>query len=621
MKETPKPIRSGIVAFCIGLVMFGFALFPSRVTAEPAGSQMPPLARALAEWEAVEASQRNKRIADEMISLLARSREVQSIPAVAEARQAVVRAEAALEKALEQAELDKLREQLRQAQAARDQAVDGLLDGAEPYTSMVKQRDAAAKRIEQAINDPNHPTTEALRELAKLSLEVQRIDGLIHHARRAWWRRGEVRPLYDRANRLYNDYQAQVRRNEAVSAATESLREARQTAQQVAMEAIKWEDLGRFAANRVELIAAEVSINRLRAEEALRARQARFDHTVQSLIGNESWHGHVMVPQPPDRRGQARPDRRASIWIPPGTNSVRGVIVSQPPALGTRLATDRWIRIAAADQELAVVYFEALDALFNYTTDTPKRFQDALDGLAKATNRPEVAQVPILAMGHSVSGIFARNIAYWQPERCIGVIHIKSGNMHQHRPDPQRKLTGVPFLSISGEFEEFGPEGGIQPAYGAQTQWIMIREQKVRLRRIDPANLMSLIVHPTGDHGNWSPQLSRYCAIFIRAAASKRIPAPGSTPGSTPGTAPGNGPVKCLALDWKDGWLSDARLTEPRHPPAPVSEYAGDRADTLWHLDEATARAAFEYHKDQFVLPDTAVTTPVSEDWVGLRLD
>ena len=58
----------------------------------------------------------------------------------------------------------------------------------------------------------------------------------------------------------------------------------------------------------------------------------------------------------------------------------------------------------------------------------------------------------------------------------------------------------MPFVAVNGEFEEYGPEGGgkggIRPQWGSQTQWVMIREQMLRRRKQDAANLMNLIVLP-----------------------------------------------------------------------------------------------------------------------------
>ncbi len=549
-------------------------------------------------WEALQEAETDLDIQRSVLELLGRSPDIQEQDEIAAARQRLEQAEREVEAAIEAADLADLQDRLRAAQAERDGKVESLIAPDATYHAAAEKRSQAEARIEAAQPRLARKSQQELRELAALALEIERIDRKRNAARRAWWHRGEVRPLYQAADRLWNEFNRATGRDDGIVAARQAVTEARRALDAAIAEAIEQHEP--FDGARQALEQARQRHRDLR-DELAGVRRA--------LIGERQWHHEVMVPQRP-RRGQDRPDRPASLWLPPDVEHVRGVIVSQPPALGPRLLGDPWVRMAAADQGLAIIRFEALDALFDYSTDTPERFQDALDALAEKAGHPELAGAPILALGHSVSGIFARNIAYWQPDRTIGVIHIKSGNMHQHRPDPQLSLAGVPFLAINGEFEQFGPEGGIRPAYGRQTQWVMIREQMLRFRRDDPAHLMSLLVHPTGDHGDWSTEMSHYCALFIRKAAQQRIP----------DTQPaGDGPIACLPIDPERGWLTDARLSEPRHAPAPYAEYQGDRADAFWHLDQDLAEATHRYHEGRLLLPDPTLQTPIPDDWPPQR--
>ena len=311
---------------------------------------------------------------------------------------------------------------------------------------------------------------------------------------------------------------------------------------------------------------------------------------------------------PPPARGKAQDPSKAQLWIPPGCGFVRGLVMGHPPALGSGLTSDTSIRLAAAEKGLGVICFRAFDGLFNYTGDSPKRLGEVLRQFAAKSGHPEIEHAPFLTIGHSTSGIYARNIAYWQPDRVIGIIHIKSGNMHQHCYDPKLTLAGVPFVAINGEFEEYGPEGGIRSEYGRQTQWVMVREQLLRRRAKAPANLMSLVVHPGGTHGDWSRQLSEYCGLFIRKAADYRVPAQKPA---------GAGPVRCRRIKPEDGWLTDGDIKAPKHEPAPCAAYAGEKAKAFWHFDEEMARATWDYHKDKFLLPDPSRDRPVPADWPG----
>ena len=83
-----------------------------------------------------------------------------------------------------------------------------------------------------------------------------------------------------------------------------------------------------------------------------------------------------------------------------------------------------------------------------------------LKQLAIRTGHEELPHLPFLTAGHSADGLFARNIGYLFPERTLGIILLKSGNFHHGIPDFDSTLAGIPLIHVSGEFEEYGPEGG-----------------------------------------------------------------------------------------------------------------------------------------------------------------
>lgn len=291
------------------------------------------------------------------------------------------------------------------------------------------------------------------------------------------------------------------------------------------------------------------------------------------------------------RKGRPQASGKAYLWIPPGCNSIRGVILCQMTRLEERLTKDPIIRETAAEECLAVVFLKpGFDALFNYVEKAAgEKLESILSELAGVSKHPELNHAPLLTMGHSTAGIFARNIAYWKPERVIGIVHIKSGNLHQHIYGKNRSLAGVPFMAVNGELEEYGPEGGIRPEYGHETQWIMMGQQLQERRRENSNNLMSLVVHPGGNHVSWDRRLSELTALFIRKAARARIP-----------DESGSNPVRCKTVSLESGWLTDADIKHPVRKPAAFADYMGDRGKAYWHLDEELARAVYEYHRRGF---------------------
>ncbi len=322
---------------------------------------------------------------------------------------------------------------------------------------------------------------------------------------------------------------------------------------------------------------------------------------LRAEVNPKNWHFKVEMPRAP-RKGKPRGPAIGNLWIPLRTKQVRGLIVAEKTLLEKRLVTSSIIREAATQEGLGILYFEpGPNPFFPYGEhgDCDRRFLKGLDQLAKTSGHPEIRRVPWVTIGHSTGGIFCRNLAYWQPDRVLGVIHIKSGNLHHGIHEPKRdSLKGVPFLAINGEFEEYGPEGGIRQEYGRQTQWVMIRKQMLARRRQAPEHLMSLIVHAGGDHTDWSDNLTRLCAMFLQKACKYRLP-------NNP--AGGSGPLKCKKIDVASGWLTDSDLKNPKHQPATHSQYSGDKGLAFWHFDAELARAIRNYHQDKFKEPDPAI--------------
>jgi hypothetical protein len=281
------------------------------------------------------------------------------------------------------------------------------------------------------------------------------------------------------------------------------------------------------------------------------------------------------------------------LWLPPQTKTTRGLLVGGRLGIELEIALDPEVRKACAESDVGIVYFSPhISGVFHYwgdgNTDT-KRWLKAFDDLAQRSGHPELRRVPWITMGHSTAGIFCRNVAYWQPERVAGIIHIKSGNFHQkdHLP-PTGNLVGVPLVAINGQLETFGPAAGIQPELGRETQWTYVRKDIEKFREQNPNHLMSMWLDLGGDHFHGSPELSKYAALFIRKTAKYRIPAQ---------LPPGDAAIPCLPLKIEDGWLTDPDLYGAKHPPAAFKDYTGDKRQAMWHYDEETAKANVRHHR------------------------
>jgi hypothetical protein len=295
----------------------------------------------------------------------------------------------------------------------------------------------------------------------------------------------------------------------------------------------------------------------------------------QAPDGNEFIILHEDIPV---KRG--RPKARTVCWLPRGCPYIRGVIVAHP--MIAALATDARFRRVAAEEDLGTML------IGSFTWDTAKnwpKLDEALAQWAEASKQPELRGAPVLASGLSASVLMARLLVYERPERCFGIIHVAGGNLHHQYPEG-KTLSGVPFIAMNGELESCGPEGGIRPHLGFDTQWYLMGDTMLERRRQDPNHLMGLVVVPCRGHTAWNQELA---ALFIRKAAKYRLPRE---------RRDGSAPARCVAIRAEDGWLTDRDVKHPRYEPAPYNEYQGDKGQAFWHFDREMALAVSKYHRD-----------------------
>jgi len=335
----------------------------------------------------------------------------------------------------------------------------------------------------------------------------------------------------------------------------------------------------------------------------------------KQTVRKEDWTCIVEVPAPP-RRGQERPPAPACLWLPKGVKTIRGLFYPGAVMIEKKLATDRQVREALAKEKMGVLYYH-LDSSF--IKGGGKYLERALAELARKSGHPEVEFAPMLTAGHSAAGLFCRNVAYWKPHRVIGVVMIKSGNFHHAIEDMSRSLRGVPLVHFSGEFEQYGPEGGdlghgLRSQYATaggdgrrknQTQWVMTRMQMLDRRRKHEDNVWSLVVHRGGGHTTWNDDMTKLFIQYIHSLAAVRIPR----------TEPdGKTEVHCIPMTARGGWLYDADIKTPKHKPAPYADYTGDRTLAFWAPDETMAKAIWEYHqREPWSHPDPTAKDSVEE--------
>ena len=206
------------------------------------------------------------------------------------------------------------------------------------------------------------------------------------------------------------------------------------------------------------------------------------------------------------------------------------------------------------------------DLVFDVANGADRVLEQALADAARISGYAEIATAPLLTAGHSTSGILCRNVAYWKPERVVAVFHIKSGNIAPPKWKPEGDLAGVPFLCLNGQYEEFGPDSGIDAQLGLETQWKKVAET---LRTQNAKGwLGALFVEPGRGHFGWSDQLAAQIAAYVPAVMRVRVAVEGVRP-----------------LTRTDGWLYDPGTGAL----AAAAAFPGDRAAAWWFPDAASA--------------------------------
>lgn len=270
---------------------------------------------------------------------------------------------------------------------------------------------------------------------------------------------------------------------------------------------------------------------------------------------------------------------RALLWVPPKAERVRGALIGCQVVLEKTVLDDPRIREAAADLDLAMVLVvDSPLSQFNYDPNGKSRAADALEvtlrHLAQVSGYSEIAQVPLLPLGHSGEGNFVWRMAYANPGRLLGGIVLHAAPMTSPPPyDPKAKAVGVPLLNITGQWESWSPKENLD------RHWFWVRGSVLDLRGRVPESLVGVVVQPGCGHFSWNETLAGCVAAFIRGAVSLRLPDRDGEPlRAAPETA---------------GWLADSNLLDPqRHGPAPYAGYQGDRSLAFWYPDGETARRA-----------------------------
>jgi hypothetical protein len=307
-----------------------------------------------------------------------------------------------------------------------------------------------------------------------------------------------------------------------------------------------------------------------------------------------------------------------TVWIPPTTEALRGVIVHQHGygegscKSGQTGAFDLHWQALARKHDCALLSpsYEQPDKADCQMWCDPrngsgKAFQKSLADLGELSGHPELATVPWALWGHSGGGHWAGGMVMLHPERVVaawlrsGVPLFEEIEGRAIRPHllPQAALE-VPIMCNLGTKEGItvhdGPFAGVWASN--QTFFHAMRGRGA---------LIGVSIDPRSSHdcGN-----QRYLAIpWFDACLAARL----STNSSEP----------LKPIDPRQGWIAPLQsgITE-RIDPVMAESFAGDLATSIWLPNEPIAKAWTQYVTDTAVVDATPPPTPTDLRLSGNRL-
>ena len=305
-----------------------------------------------------------------------------------------------------------------------------------------------------------------------------------------------------------------------------------------------------------------------------------------------------------DEPGQLKYPVSYTIWIPPGVEKLRGIIVHQHGCgegactAGQTAAYDLHYQALARKHECALLgpsyeqpEKEPCQNWCDPRNGSDERFLQALDDLAKKTNHPELKTVPWALWGHSGGSVWAGTMLILHPER-IACVWLRSGvpkmlleNNEQVPLDlPEAALT-VPLMCNMGTREGVTFDGDRFKMVWATNKPFF---ENARAR----GALIGVAVDPKGSHecGN-----TRYLAIpWMDAVLTERLP-------ENP-----DDPLKPMPTE--QAWV--ARVLDAHVFPDTL--FSGDTRTSVWLPNEAVAKAYSEYVTDTNVSDETPPPAPTN---------
>jgi hypothetical protein len=267
---------------------------------------------------------------------------------------------------------------------------------------------------------------------------------------------------------------------------------------------------------------------------------------------------------------------RAFLYIPPNCQRVRAVIVGQHNMIEEGILEHPTLREALGEIGMAAVWVTpAFDGHFNFQKGAGDHFNGMMKALADESGYAELAECPVVPIGHSGMASYPYHFAAWNPARTLVAVSIKgTWPDFRYKESPEWKdsdLDGVPLLYINGEYEDANGRAAKAAAFRAR----------------QPKSPLTMLADGGGGHFDIHDRVIQYLALYLKKVALYRLNPDGTMKPVDPTNT---------------GWLYDRWRKEQNEkaPPAPVGKYTGEAKEAFWAWDEELAAATVAYNRDLF---------------------
>lgn len=272
---------------------------------------------------------------------------------------------------------------------------------------------------------------------------------------------------------------------------------------------------------------------------------------------------------------------QAFLWIPENCKEVKGIVFGQHNMVEEGILEHAYFRKVLSELGFAEVW---VTPVVSWTYDASKNedkiVESIFESLAGVSGYQELAHAPIVPIGHSAMASFPWNYAAFNPQRTLALISIhgdapQSTLTGSGKPNPDwgnRNIDGIPALFIMGEYEWW--EARIQPAYKYIAK--------------HPKSVITLFADAGHGHFDYSDELVKYMADYIKVAAIHRLPSKHKI----------NSFTNLKPVQPSSGWLMDRWRKDSisQAVAAPFTKFKGNRTTASWVFDENLAKVTESFY-------------------------